>query len=58
MRCARGPELVLAALMYLAPVSAPLPGTLGDSAHTTRRLGRLFAEALENAPTHPPKATA
>src|SRR5215475_8011310 len=40
------PELVWAAL-------GPFPGTLALAAHTTGVLGRLFAEALENAPREP-----
>ena len=31
----------------------PLPGTLALALHTTGVLGRLFAEALENAPGEP-----
>ncbi|PCC97568.1 phosphonate ABC transporter, permease protein PhnE [Halopseudomonas pelagia] len=50
------PELVWAALMVLAAGLGPFAGTLAIALHTTGVLGRLFAEALENAPPEPAKA--
>ena len=47
------PELVWAALLLVAAGLGPLPGTLALALHTTGVLGRLFAEALENAPGEP-----
>ena len=47
------PELVWAALMVLAAGLGPFAGTLALALHTTGVLGRLFAEALENAPAAP-----
>ena len=47
------PELVWAALMVLAAGLGPFAGTLALAAHTSGVLGRLFAEALENAPPTP-----
>jgi phosphonate transport system permease protein len=47
------PELVWAALMVLAAGLGPFAGTLALAAHTSGVLGRLFAEALENAPPKP-----
>src|SRR5437870_10335534 len=47
------PELVWAALLVIAAGLGPFPGTLALAAHTTGVLGRLFAEALENAPREP-----
>jgi phosphonate transport system permease protein len=47
------PELVWAALLVIAAGLGPFPGTLALAAHTTGVLGRLFAEALENAPRDP-----
>jgi phosphonate transport system permease protein len=47
------PELVWAALMVLAAGLGPFAGTLALAAHTSGVLGRLFAEALENAPPAP-----
>ena len=44
------PELVWAALMVLAAGLRPFAGALALALHTTGVLGRLFAEALENAP--------
>ena len=46
------PELVWAAIMLIAAGLGPFAGTIALAAHTTGVLGRLFAEALENAPTH------
>ncbi len=47
------PELVWAALLLVAAGLGPLAGTLALALHTTGVLGRLFAEALENAPPGP-----
>lgn len=44
------PELVWAALMVVAAGLGPFAGALALALHTTGVLGRLFAEALENAP--------
>jgi phosphonate transport system permease protein len=44
------PELVWAALMVLAAGLGPFAGALALALHTSGVLGRLFAEALENAP--------
>jgi phosphonate transport system permease protein len=47
------PELVWAALLLISAGLGPFAGTLALAAHTTGVLGRLFAEALENAaPEH------
>ena len=50
------PELVWAALMVLAAGLGPNAGTLALALHTAGVLGRLFAEALENAPAEPAEA--
>nr|WP_262924509.1 MULTISPECIES: phosphonate ABC transporter, permease protein PhnE [Pseudomonas] len=50
------PELVWAALTVLAAGLGPNAGTLALALHTTGVLGRLFAEALENAPAEPAAA--
>jgi phosphonate transport system permease protein len=50
------PELVWAALMVLAAGLGPFAGTLAIALHTAGVLGRLFAEALENAPAEPAQA--
>lgn len=50
------PELVWAALTVLAAGLGPNAGTLALALHTTGVLGRLFAEALENAPAAPAAA--
>ena len=52
------PELVWATLMVLAAGLGPFAGTLALALHTTGVLGRLFAEALENAPMAPAAALA
>jgi phosphonate transport system permease protein len=52
------PELVWGALMVLAAGLGPFAGTLALGLHTTGVLGRLFAEALENAPPGPAQALA
>ena len=44
------PELVWASLLLVAAGLGPMPGTLALALHTTGVLGRLMAEALENAP--------
>ncbi|MES2071255.1 MAG: phosphonate ABC transporter, permease protein PhnE [Pseudomonadota bacterium] len=43
------PELVWASIMLIAAGLGPFAGTIALAAHTTGVLGRLFAEALENA---------
>ncbi len=50
------PELVWAALAVLAVGLGPFAGTLALAMHTAGVLGRLFAEALENAPRAPARA--
>ena len=50
------PELVWAALLLISAGLGPFAGTLALSLHTTGVLGRLFAEALENAPPGPAQA--
>ncbi|WP_137819697.1 phosphonate ABC transporter, permease protein PhnE [Pseudomonas sp. 2FG] len=50
------PELVWATLMVLAAGLGPNAGTLALALHTSGVLGRLFAEALENAPPGPAEA--
>jgi phosphonate transport system permease protein len=47
------PELVWASLLLIAAGLGPFAGTLALAAHTSGVLGRLFAEAIENAPTGP-----
>jgi phosphonate transport system permease protein len=47
------PELVWAALLLIAAGLGPFAGTLALAIHTAGVLGRLFAEAIENAPTGP-----
>lgn len=47
------PELMWAALLLVAAGLGPLAGTLALALHTTGVLGRLFAEAIENAPEGP-----
>jgi phosphonate transport system permease protein len=47
------PELVWASLLLIAAGLGPFAGTLALAAHTTGVLGRLFAEAIENAPAEP-----
>ena len=44
------PELVWAALLLISAGLGPLAGTLALALHTAGVLGRLFAEAVENAP--------
>lgn len=50
------PELVWAALLLVAAGLGPMAGTLALAMHTSGVLGRLFAEALENAPPGPAQA--
>lgn len=50
------PELVWAALLLISAGLGPLAGTLALALHTTGVLGRLFAEAVENAPAGPADA--
>jgi phosphonate transport system permease protein len=50
------PELVWAALLLISAGLGPLAGTLALALHTTGVLGRLFAEAIENAPPGPGEA--
>ena len=50
------PELVWAALMVLAAGLGPFAGVLALALHTSGVFGRLFAEALENAPREPEHA--
>ncbi len=50
------PELVWAALLLISAGLGPLAGTLALALHTSGVLGRLFAEALENAPAGPADA--
>jgi len=45
------PELVWASLLLIAAGLGPMAGTLALALHTSGVLGRLFADALENAPT-------
>ncbi|MDQ6881360.1 MAG: phosphonate ABC transporter, permease protein PhnE [Pseudomonadota bacterium] len=47
------PELMWAVLLLIAAGLGPLAGTLALAVHTTGVLGRLFAEAIENAPEGP-----
>jgi phosphonate transport system permease protein len=47
------PELVWASLLLIAAGLGPMAGTLALALHTTGVLGRLFAEAIENAPPGP-----
>ncbi len=50
------PELVWAGLLLIAAGLGPFAGTLALALHTTGVLGRLFAEALENASAGPADA--
>jgi phosphonate transport system permease protein len=47
------PELVWAALLLISAGLGPMAGTLALAFHTAGVLGRLFAEAIENAPPGP-----
>lgn len=50
------PELAWAALLLVMAGLGPFAGTLALALHTTGVLGRLFAEALQNAPPGPAEA--
>jgi phosphonate transport system permease protein len=50
------PELMWAAMLLIAAGLGPFAGTLALGLHTTGVLGRLFAEAIENAPGEPAAA--
>jgi len=50
------PELVWAAMLLIAAGLGPFAGTLALAVHTSGVLGRLFAEAIENAPPGPAAA--
>lgn len=50
------PELVWAALLLISAGLGPFAGTLALGMHTAGVLGRLFAEAIENAPSGPADA--
>ena len=47
------PELVWASLLLISAGLGPFAGTMALALHTIGVLGRLFAEAVENAPTGP-----
>ncbi len=47
------PELMWAVLLLIAAGLGPMAGTLALAVHTTGVLGRLFSEAIENAPQGP-----
>jgi len=47
------PELVWAAMLLITVGLGPFAGTLALALHTAGVLGRLFAEAIENAPASP-----
>ena len=50
------PELIWAVLLLISAGLGPFAGTLALALHTTGVLGRLFAEAIENAPPGPASA--
>jgi phosphonate transport system permease protein len=50
------PELVWASILLIAAGLGPFAGTLALGFHTAGVLGRLFADALENAPPQPEQA--
>jgi phosphonate transport system permease protein len=50
------PELVWASLLLISAGLGPFAGTLALAVHTAGVLGRLFAEAIENAPPAPAAA--
>jgi len=50
------PELAWASLLLVAAGLGPFAGTLALALHTSGVLGRLFAEAIENAPPGPAQA--
>ena len=47
------PELIWASMLLIAAGLGPFAGTLALAVHTTGVLGRLFADAIENAPRLP-----
>ncbi len=47
------PELVWASMLLISAGLGPMAGTLALALHTTGVLGRLFTEAIENAPPEP-----
>ncbi|MCE4539374.1 phosphonate ABC transporter, permease protein PhnE [Pelomonas sp. P7] len=47
------PELVWASMLLISAGLGPFAGTLALAIHTSGVLGRLFAEAIENAPPGP-----
>ncbi|SFV14117.1 phosphonate ABC transporter, permease protein PhnE [Pseudoduganella namucuonensis] len=47
------PELVWASILMIAAGLGPFAGTMALAVHTAGVLGRLFADALENAAPHP-----
>jgi len=50
------PELVWASLLLVLAGLGPMAGTLALALHTSGVLGRLFGEAIENAPPGPAQA--
>ena len=50
------PELVWASMLLISAGLGPFAGTLALAIHTSGVLGRLFAEAIENAPPGPAAA--
>ena len=50
------PELIWATLLLIAAGLGPMAGTLALALHTSGVLGRLFAEAIENAESAPAMA--
>ena len=50
------PELVWASILLVAAGLGPFAGTMALAAHTAGVLGRLFADALENAPPLPERS--
>ena len=50
------PELVWAALLLISAGLGPMAGTLALALHTTGVLGRLFAQAMDNAADGPARA--
>ncbi len=50
------PELIWATLLLIAAGLGPMAGTLALALHTSGVLGRLFAEAIENAESSPAMA--
>ena len=54
--CRSVPELVWATLTVLAVGLGPFAGALALALHTTGVLGRLFSEAIDNAPRQPAMA--